>query len=193
MLTVVSGSKSYAVAASTRKEMKTVECPTSLIWVFLEHPLRTVLSSICSSGGPGSVLASTQASSRRSRRALADAPVPCDPAKKSETAQGSANPSKTASKGSANPSKTASKGSAVPSKTAPKGSAGPLKTAPKGSAGPVKTAPKGSEGPLKTAPKGSEGPLKTVSSKDGSSSSRSSPTAVRVGRVLVDVELHPNQ
>ena len=181
MLTVVSGSKSYAVAASTRKEMKTVECQTSLMWVFLEHPLRTVLSLICSSGGPGSVLASTRASSRRSRRALADAPVPCDPAKNSEIAKGSANPSKTASKGSADPSKTASKGSVVPSKTAPKGSAGPLKSAPKGS-----------EGPLKTAPKGSEGPLKTVSSKDGSSSSRSSPTAVRVGRVLVDVELHPN-
>ena len=74
-------------------------------------------------------------------------------------------------KGSANPSKTASKGLAVPSKTGPKGSAGPLKTAPKGSAG----------------------PLKTASSKDDSSSLRSSPTAVRVGRVLVDVEgfVHP--
>ena len=39
---------------------------------------------------------------------VADAPVPCDPAKNSETAKGSANPSKTASKGSADPSKTAS-------------------------------------------------------------------------------------
>ena len=34
MPTVVSGGKSYAAAASTRKEMKTVECQTSLMWVF---------------------------------------------------------------------------------------------------------------------------------------------------------------
>ena len=34
MLTVVSGGKTYAAAASTRKEMKTVECQTSLTWVF---------------------------------------------------------------------------------------------------------------------------------------------------------------
>ena len=158
--------------------MKTVQCQTSLMWGFSEHPLRTVLSLICSSGRPGSVLASTQASSRRSRQTSADTLVPCDSAKNSEMAKGSASPSKTASKGSANPSKTASKGSVVLSKIAPKGSAGPLKTAPKGSAGPLKTTPKGSAGPLKTA---------------SSTSSRSSPTAVRVGRVLVDVEgfVHP--
>ena len=107
-----------------------------------------------SSGGPGSVSAGTQASSGRSRPASADARVPCDPAKSSETV-----------KGSADPSKKASKGSAVPCKTGPKASAGPLKTASKDSAG----------------------PLKTASSKEDSSSSRSSPTAVRV-RVLVDVE-----
>ena len=147
MPTVVSGGKSYAAAASTRKEMKTVECQTSLTWVFSERPLRTVLSSVRSSGGPGLV----SASSGRSRPASADTRVPYDLAKSSETV-----------KGSADPSKTASKGSAVPSKTGPKGSAGPLKTA---------------------------------SSKDDSSSSRSSPTAVRVGRVLVDVEgfVHPRR
>ena len=135
--------------------MKTVECQTSLTWGFSERLLKTALSSVRTSGGPGSVSAGTQASSRRSRPASADARVPCDPAKCSETV-----------KGSADPSKTASKGSAVPSKTGPKGSAGPLKTASKGSAG----------------------PLKTASSKDDSSTSRSSPTAVRVGRVLGDVE-----
>ena len=34
MPTVVSGGKSYAAATSTRKEMKTVECQTSLTWGF---------------------------------------------------------------------------------------------------------------------------------------------------------------
>ena len=112
-----------------------------------------------SSGGPGSVSAGTQASPGRSRPTLAEARIPCDPAKISETV-----------KGSADPSKTTSNGSAVPSKTGPKGSAGPLKTAPKGSASPLKNAP----------------------SKDDSSSSRGSPTAVRV---LVDVEefVHPRR
>ena len=44
--------------------------------------------------------------------------------------------------------------------------------------------------PSKTAPKGSAGPLKNASLKDDSSSSRSSPTAVRV---LVDIKgfVHP--
>ena len=133
--------------------MKTVECQTSLTWVFSERPLKTAQSSVRFSGGPGSVSADTQASSGRSRRVSADARVPCDPAKSWETV-----------KGSADPSKKASKGSAVPCKTGPKASVGPLKTASKGSAG----------------------PLKTASSKEDSSSSRSSPTAVRV-RVLVDV------
>ena len=69
------------------------------------------------------------------------------------------------------------------------------KDCPKGSAAPSKTGPKGSAGPLKTATKGSAGPLKTAYSKDDSSSSRSSPTAVRVGRVLVDVKgsVHPRR
>ena len=142
-----------------------------LMWGFSERPLNTVLSSVHSSGGARSVLAGTQASSGRLRPALADAKVSCDPSKSSETVKGSADPSKMASKGSANPSKMASMGLAVPSKTGPKGSVGPLKITCKGSAG----------------------PLKNASSKDDSSSSRSSPAAVRVGRVLVDVEgfVHP--
>ena len=110
MPTVVSGGKSYASASSTRKEMKSVECQTSLTWFFSEHPLRTVLSLVRSSGGPGSVSAGTQASSGRSRPASADDQVPCDPAKSSETVKGSADPSKRASKGSTVPSKTGPKG-----------------------------------------------------------------------------------
>ena len=71
----------------------------------------------------------------------------------------------------------------------------PPKRPQKGSAVPSKTGPKGLAGTLKTAPKGSAGPLKTVSSRDDPSSSRGSPTAVRVGRVLVDVEgfVHPRR
>ena len=61
MPTVVSGGKSYAAATSTRKEMKTVECQTSLMWGFSEHLLKTVLFSVRSSGGPGLVSAGTQA------------------------------------------------------------------------------------------------------------------------------------
>ena len=138
-----------------------------------ESPLRTVLSSMRSSGGPGSVSAGTLASSGRLKPASADTRVPCDPTKSSETVTGAADPSKTATKGSADPFKTASKGSVVPSKIGPKGSAGHLKTALKGSAG----------------------PLKTAFSKDDSSSSRSLPTAVRMGRVLEDVAgfVHPRR
>ena len=98
MPTAVSGGKSYAAASSARKEMKSVECQTSLMWVFSESPLGTVLSSMRSYGRPGSVSAGTQASSGRSRPASAHARVPCDPAKSSETVKGSADPSKTASK-----------------------------------------------------------------------------------------------
>ena len=97
MQTVISGGKSYAAAASTRKEIKTVECQTLLTWFFSERPLKTALSSVRSSGGPGSVSAGTQASSGRSRPASADARVPCDPAKSSETVKGSADPCKMAS------------------------------------------------------------------------------------------------
>ena len=83
-----------------------------------------------SSGGPGSVLTGTQASSGKSRTVSADARVSCESAKcSSETHRGPADPPKTASRGSSNPYKMASKGSAAPSKSAPKGSAGPLKTA----------------------------------------------------------------
>ena len=69
-----------------------------------------------------------------------------------------------------------------------RGSADPPKTASRGSANPHKMASKGSAAPSKSVPKGSAGPLKTAASKDDSSSSRRSPTKVRVDGVLVDVE-----
>ena len=152
-----------ATSASTRRESKSVQCQTSLTWVFSDRPLRKTESNVRSSGGPGSVSTGTQASSGKSRTVSADARVPCASAKcSSETDRGSADPPKTASRGSANPHKMASKGTAAPSKSAPKGSAGPLTTA---------------------------------TSKDDSSSSRFSPTKVRVDRVLVDVEgfSHPRR
>ena len=58
----------------------------------------------------------------------------------------------------------------------------------RGSADPLKTASKGSAAPSKSGPKGSAGPLKTAASNDDSSSSRRSPTKVRLKGVLVDVE-----
>ena len=159
MPAVITGGKTYAAAASTRREFKSVECQTSLTCFFLffsERPLRTTESNVRSSGGPGSESTGTQASSGKSRTVSADARVPCASAKcSSETDRGLADPPKTASRGSANPHKMASKGSAAPSKSAPKGSAGPLKTA---------------------------------ASKGDSSSSRCSPTKLRVEGVLVDVE-----
>ena len=78
MLTVVSGRKSYATAVSTRKEVKSVECQTSLTWVFLDRSLRTAESSVHASGGPRSILTGTQASSGKSGPASADAQVPCE-------------------------------------------------------------------------------------------------------------------
>ena len=42
--------------------------------------------------------------------------------------------------------------------------------------------------PVKNGLKGSAGPLKTATSKDDSSSSRRSPTKVKVDGVLMDVE-----
>ena len=130
MPTMITGGKTYVVAASTRRESKSVQCQTSLTWVFSDRPLRTTKSNVRSSGGPGSVSTGTQASSGKSRTVSADARVPCESAKcSSETDRGSADPPKTASMGSANPHKMASKGSAAPCKSAPKGSAGPLKTA----------------------------------------------------------------
>ena len=130
MPTVITGGKTYVAAASTRRESKSVQCQTSLTWVFSDRPLRTTESNVRSSGGPGSVSTGTQASSEKSRTVSADARVPCESAKcSSETDRGSADPPKTASRGSANPYKMASKGSAAPSKSAPKGSAGPLKIA----------------------------------------------------------------
>ena len=68
------------------------------------------------------------------------------------------------------------------------GSANPPKMASRGSANPHKMAPKGSAATSKSAHKGSAGPLKTAASKADSSSSRRSPTKVRVNGVLVDVE-----
>ena len=55
MPTVVSSGKSYATAASTGRETKSVECHTSLTWGFSDHPHGTDLSSERNSGGPGSV------------------------------------------------------------------------------------------------------------------------------------------
>ena len=39
MPTVITGGKTYAAATSTRRESKSVECQTSLTWVFSERPL----------------------------------------------------------------------------------------------------------------------------------------------------------
>ena len=95
MPTVISGGKTYAAAASTRRESKSVQCQTSLTWVFSERPLRTTDSNVRSSGGPGSVSTGTQASSRKVRTVSADARVPCESAKSpSETDRGSADPPK---------------------------------------------------------------------------------------------------
>ena len=60
---------------------------------------------------------------------------------------------------------------------------------------PTKWHLKGSAAPSKSAPKGSAGPLKTAASKDDSSSSRCSPTKVRVDGVLVDIKgfSHPRR
>ena len=103
MPTVISGGKTYAAAASTRRGSKSVQCQTSLTWVFSERPLRTTESNVRSSGGPGSVPTGTQASSGKARTVSADAWVPCESVKcSSETDRGSANPPKTASRGSTN-------------------------------------------------------------------------------------------
>ena len=136
-----------------------------------ERPLKTTESNVRSSR---SVSTGTQAFSGKSGTVSANSRDPCESAKcSSETDRGSANPHKMASKGSANPHKMASKGSANPHKMASKGSAAPSKSAPKGSAG----------------------CLKTAASNDDSSSSRRSPTKVRLEGVLVDVEgfSHPSR
>ena len=118
MLTVITGGRTYASAASTRGESRSVQCQTSLTWVFSDRLLRITESNVRSSGGPGSVLTGIQASSGKLRTVLADAQVPCESAKySSEADRGSANPPKMASRGSANPHKMAPKGSAAPLKT----------------------------------------------------------------------------
>ena len=47
--TVVSGGKTYAVAASTKRESRSVQCQASLTWVFSDRPLRTTESNVRSS------------------------------------------------------------------------------------------------------------------------------------------------
>ena len=73
MPTVITGGKTYAAAASTRRESKSVQCQTSLTWVFSDCPLRTTESNMRSSGRPGSVSTGTQASSGKLRTVSADA------------------------------------------------------------------------------------------------------------------------
>ena len=93
MPTVISGGKTAAAAAAARRESKSVQCQTSLTWVFSERPLRTTESNVRSTGGPGLVSTGTQASSRKSRTVSADARVPRESAKcSSETDRGSADP-----------------------------------------------------------------------------------------------------
>ena len=43
MPTVITGGKTYAAAASTRRESRSGQCQTSLIWVFSECPLKTTI------------------------------------------------------------------------------------------------------------------------------------------------------
>ena len=79
MATVISGGKTYAAAASTRRESNSVECQTSLTSFFSpERPLRTTESNVRSSR---SVSTGTQAFSRKSRTVSANARVPCESAK----------------------------------------------------------------------------------------------------------------
>ena len=95
MLTMISGGKTNATAASTRRESKSIDCQTSLTWVFSECPLRTTESNVRSSGRHGSILTGTQASSRKLGMVSANAQVPCESAKcSSETDRGSADPPK---------------------------------------------------------------------------------------------------
>ena len=100
----------------------------------------------------------------------------------------------TGTQASSGKSRTVSANARVPCESAKcssemdRGSADPPKTASSGSANPHKMASKGSVAPSKSAPKGSAGPLKTATSKDDPSSSRCSPSKVRVDGVLVDVE-----
>ena len=49
MPTVISGGKTYTVAATTRRESRSVQCQTSLTWVFSECPLRMSESNVRSS------------------------------------------------------------------------------------------------------------------------------------------------
>ena len=109
MPTVITGGKTYVAAASTRRESKSVQCQTSLTWVFSDRPLRMTESNVRSSGGPGLVSTGTRASSRTSRTVSADTRVPC------ESAKCSADPPKMAYRDSANPHKMASKSSVTPS------------------------------------------------------------------------------
>ena len=83
MPTVVSGGKTYAAAASTRREFKSVECQTCLSFFFFFFE-----SNVRSFGGPGSV-----STSGKSGTVSADTRVPCESTKcSSETDRGSADP-----------------------------------------------------------------------------------------------------
>ena len=90
------GIKSYSAAVSTKTEVKSIDCQTTLTRVFSDRPLRTVQSSLRAAGEPGSV--SAQASSGSRVPVSADVRVPCESATGSEVAsdKGSADPSKTA-------------------------------------------------------------------------------------------------
>ena len=60
MPTVITGGRTYAAAASTRGESRSVQFQTSLTWMFSDRPLRMTESNVRSSDGPGSVSTGTQ-------------------------------------------------------------------------------------------------------------------------------------
>ena len=75
MPSVISGGKSYSTVVS-KKDVISMECQTTLTWVFSDRLLRTVQSSLRTSGRPKLVSAGTQASSGKSGPASADSRVP---------------------------------------------------------------------------------------------------------------------
>jgi len=170
MPTVISGGKTYAAASSTRKESKSVECQTSL----------TFFSFLFFFFFPERPLRTTESSVRSS----------AGPGSVSTGTQASSGKSGTVSADARVPCE-----SAKCSSETDRGSADRPKTASRGSPKPHKMASKGCAAPSKSAPKGSAGPLKIAASKDDSSSSRRSPTKVRMDGVLVDVEgfSHPRR
>ena len=172
MPTVITEGKTYAAASSTRKESRSVECQTSLtffsflFFFFFLFPERPLR---------------TTESNVRSSGGTGSVPT---------STQAFSGKSGTVSADARVPCESAKYSSETD-----RGSADPSKTASRGSANPPKMASKGCAAPSKSAPKGSVGPLKTAASKDDLSSSRRSPTKVRVEGVLVDVEgfSHPSR